>query len=79
MNEAARSMLGFGEEAIGMPFRKWFSSPRFGAIREILAELDKRSQRGEWDNLPPQHLSIEHDDGAVQVVATGVVLKVRGR
>jgi two-component system nitrogen regulation sensor histidine kinase NtrY len=37
--------------------------------------LDKRSQQGEWDKLPPQQLAIEHDGGAVQVVATGVVLK----
>ena len=75
VNAAARVMLGIGEEAVGMPFREWFASPRFGAVREILSELDKRSQQGEWDKLPPQRLSIEHDDGAVQVVATGVVLK----
>lgn len=75
VNEAARLMLGIGDEAIGMPFRKWFSSPRFGAVREILSELDKRAQAGEWDSLPPQRLAIEHDDSAVQVVATGVVLK----
>jgi two-component system nitrogen regulation sensor histidine kinase NtrY len=78
VNEAARVMLGIGDEAVGMPFREWFASPRFGAVREILAELDKRSQQGEWDKLPPQRLSIEHDDGAVQVVATGVVLKSEG-
>jgi two-component system nitrogen regulation sensor histidine kinase NtrY len=75
VNEAARVMLGIGEEAVGMPFREWFASPRFGAVREILSELDKRSQQGEWDKLPPQQLAIEHDGGAVQVVATGVVLK----
>ena len=75
VNEAARVMLGIGEEAVGMPFREWFASPRFGAVREILSELDKRSQKGEWDKLPPQRLSIEHDGGAVQVIATGVVLK----
>lgn len=75
VNEAARSMLAIGEEAVGMPFRDWFASPRFAAVREILSELDKRAQQGEWDSLPPQRLSIEHDEGAVQVVATGVVLK----
>ncbi|MFP6662929.1 MAG: ATP-binding protein [Deltaproteobacteria bacterium] len=75
VNEAARSMLGIGDEALGVPFRDWFSSPRYLAVREILAELDKRAQRGEWDKLPPQRLSIEHEGAAVQVVATGVVLK----
>lgn len=75
VNEAARSMLAIGDEAVGIPFRDWFASPRFAAVYEILSELDKRAQRGEWDSLPPQRLSIEHDDGATQVVATGVVLK----
>jgi two-component system nitrogen regulation sensor histidine kinase NtrY len=75
VNQAARSMLGIGDEALGMPFREWFSSPRYIAVREILSELDRRAQQGEWDNLPPQRLSIQHEEGPVQVLATGVVLK----
>jgi len=75
VNAAARHMLAIEEDAVGMPFRQWFSSPRFGAIRDLLSELDKRAQQGIWDKLPPQRLSIEHEDGAVEILATGVALR----
>ena len=76
VNEAARNMLGIDEDAIGMPFREWFSSPRFAAIRDLLSELDKRAQQGIWDKLPPQRLSIEHEDGGADILASGVVLRI---
>jgi two-component system, NtrC family, nitrogen regulation sensor histidine kinase NtrY len=75
VNEAARHMLGIGTDAIGMPFRQWFASPRFAAVRELLSELDKRAQQGVWDKLPPQRLTIEQPEGSTQILATGVVLK----
>jgi two-component system nitrogen regulation sensor histidine kinase NtrY len=75
VNEAARNMLGIGGEALGMPFRQWFASPRFAAVRELLSELDKRAQQGVWDKLPPQRLVIEEPEGSTQILATGVVLK----
>lgn len=76
VNEAARNMLGIEEDAVGMPFRQWFSSPKFAAIRELLSELDKRAQQGIWDKLPPQRISIEHEDGGALILASGVVLKI---
>lgn len=76
VNEAARNMLGIDEDAVGMPFRQWFSSPRFAAIRDLLSELDKRAQQGIWDKLPPQRISIEHDDGGSDILASGVVLRI---
>ncbi len=76
VNEAARDMLGIEEDAVGMPFRQWFSSPRFAAIRELLSELDKRAQQGIWDKLPPQRISIEHEDGSADILASGVVLRI---
>jgi len=76
VNEAARHMLGIDEDAVGMPFRQWFSSPRFAAIRELLSELDKRAQQGIWDKLPPQRIAIEHEDGGSDILASGVVLRV---
>jgi two-component system, NtrC family, nitrogen regulation sensor histidine kinase NtrY len=75
VNEAARHMLGIGADAIGMPFRQWFESPRFAAVRELLSELDRRAQQGAWDKLPPQRLTIEQPEGSTQILATGVVLK----
>ena len=76
VNEAARNMLGIDEDAVGMPFRQWFASPRFAAIRELLSELDKRAQQGMWDKLPPQRISIEHDEGGADILASGVVLRI---
>lgn len=76
VNEAARNMLGIEEDAVGMPFRQWFSSPRFAAIRELLSELDKRAQQGIWETLPPQRISIEHEDGGSDILASGVVLRI---
>jgi two-component system nitrogen regulation sensor histidine kinase NtrY len=75
VNAAARHMLGIEEDVVGIPFRLWFSSPRFAAIRELLSELDERAQQGIWERLPPHRLSIEHADATIQVLATGVVLK----
>ena len=75
VNEAARNMLGIDEDAIGMPFRQWFSSTQFTAIRELLAELDKRAQQGIWEKLPPQRISIRHDEERSDLLATGVVLR----
>ena len=76
VNKAARQMLGIDEEAVGIPFREWFASPRYLAIRELLSELDKRAQQGLWNPLPPQRITIEHEGGSADILATGVVLRV---
>ncbi len=75
VNPAARQLLGIDEDAIGVVFRDWLTRPEFAVVRDLLAELDRRAQEGLHDGLPPRRVSVTREDGVVELVATGVVLR----
>jgi len=75
VNPAARAMLGINEQVVGRPYRDCFRGPGYAVIRDLLVELEARARDGVWDKLPPQKLAVESEEGAVQLLATGVVLK----
>jgi len=75
VNPPARALLGIEERTRGMPFREAFAEPRFERVRALLVDLERRARELSWDRLPPLRMSIEHPDGVVEVLASGVVLR----
>jgi two-component system, NtrC family, nitrogen regulation sensor histidine kinase NtrY len=78
INPAAYALLGVEHRGRGVPFRDAFAEPRFERVRELLAELEERARVGSWDKLQPQRMSVLHPDGAVELLASGVVLHGAG-
>ncbi len=76
VNPAARTLLGIDARVRGRPFREVFAADRFGRVRELLLALEARAREGVLDRLQPQRFSVEYDDeGALEIVASGVVLR----
>ncbi len=75
VNAAACSLLGVGGSVVGRAFREALAGPRFDRVRELLGDLEARAREGIWEKLAPQRLSVAHADGAVELLATGVVLR----
>lgn len=79
VNPAARMLLGIDERVRGLPFREVFAADRFERVRELLLALEARAREGVLDRLQPQRFSVEYDDdGALEIVASGVVLRGEG-
>lgn len=79
VNPAARTLLGIEDRVRGRAFREVFAAERFSRVRELLLALEARAREGVLDRLPPQRFSIEYDDeGALEIVASGVVLRGEG-
>src|SRR5581483_7198763 len=75
VNAAARSLLGISDAVRGRSFREAFAEPRLERVRDLLGDLEERVREGVWDKLPALRMPVEHPDGAVELIATGVVLR----
>ena len=77
-NPAARQLLGIDDTAIMVPFHDWQLRPELAPVRELLGQLDQSAQRGLHERLPSSRVSVTREEGLVELVATGVVLRDEG-